>query len=195
MPARRGGIAEFLLQEIKFLTGRPQRGNDSLDGAMARRNQRPEYRCPCARLAVSENWLWKSEERSLKSANDLGFENRVIFGWAVGICQTIGARKLLRILRDEICSGFVVRSRVQNRCKAGRTKGLEILSRYLRTDRKLQCHVDEFEHARYVSHPNYAAGSVSDAASSYVFHIWYDAPKLDWFLSHLSERLSRTDST
>ena len=130
---------------------------------------------------MSENWLWEFDERSLEPVDDLGFENRVIFSRAVGIGEAIGAREPLCVLRKQICSVFIVGPRIEDGCKAGRTQRFEVGARYLRTDRELRCHVDEFEHARHVSHSSHTAGSSSVPAPSYVFHIGFDAARLEWF--------------
>ena len=89
---------------------------------MARCDQRPEDRSSRACLAVGEDRLWKFDERLLELVDDLGLQDRVVFGWAMGVGETGCARKLLRLTRGQIYSLLFVRPDVQNRCEASRMK-------------------------------------------------------------------------
>lgn len=148
---------------------------------MARCDECPEDHSARASLAVRENWLWKLDKRLFEPVDDLGFEDRVVFGRTMGISETVLARKLLCIPRGQVYSDFVVRPCVQNRCEASRMKLFKIVTRYLRSDRELRCHVDDFDHALRVPRSDYAAASMSVAAPICVFRICNDAPKLDSF--------------
>ena len=79
---------------------------------MTRRDKRPQYGGPCPGLAVGKDRFWKFKKRALEAVNDIGLENGVIFSWAVGIGKALRVRKSTCVPRGQICSNFVVGSRV-----------------------------------------------------------------------------------